>query len=394
MTNVLTPAAAEAAVPAAAVPQAEAAVPWSPRQRARLVRLCTAIVRDAGVGEDLAQETLLEAWRHQDRLVDPSGTDAWLNAIARNVCRRWLRGRTRTALPVAEPEAHAAVAPPLPELDTVLERSELVELLERALALLPPDTREALVGHYVHERSHAEIADQLGSSPDAVSMRVSRGRTRLRFLLETRFADDAVAEGWVRRDEAGWRATRLRCVECGRTGVWMRLDALEVAFCCRACDPTGLQTRLPLDTPVFGGVVAGLRRPSAIETRIATWSRSYWSPTDGPGTVPCVRCNADLPIRPYVRADCDSWASRHGWYVSCDSCGEEVSGSMAGIALAQPEVQAARRREPSLRRLPARDVVRDGQAAKVLGFAGPDGSPLASVVFLRDTQRLVHVDGG
>jgi RNA polymerase sigma-70 factor (ECF subfamily) len=386
--------AAEAVVSPAERPLGRAAALWSPHQRARLVRLCTAIVHDAGVGEDLAQETLLEAWRHQDRLIDPSGADAWLNAIARNVCRRWWRASSKAALPVAEPEAHAAVASPVPELDAVLERTELVELLERALALLPPDTRDALVGHYVHERSHAEIADQLGSSRDAVSMRVSRGRTRLRFLLETRFADDAVAEGWVRRDDAGWRATRLRCVECGDAGVWMRQDDLEVAFRCRACDPTGLQTRLPLDTPVFGGVVAGLRRPSAIEARIAAWSRSYWSPADGPGTVSCVRCAADLPMRAYVREECEGWSSRHGWYASCGRCGEEVSGSMAGLALAQPEVQAARRRESRLRRLPARDVVRDGQPAKVLAFAGPDGSPLASVVFLRDTQRLVHVDGG
>ena len=66
---------------------------WSPAQRARLVRLCTAVVGDASAAEDLAQETLLTAWRLQHRLTDPSGADAWLNAIARNVCRRWLRRR-------------------------------------------------------------------------------------------------------------------------------------------------------------------------------------------------------------------------------------------------------------------------------------------------------------
>ena len=66
---------------------------WSPAQRARLVRLCTAVVGDTSAAEDLAQETLLTAWRLQHRLTDPSGADAWLNAIARNVCRRWLRDR-------------------------------------------------------------------------------------------------------------------------------------------------------------------------------------------------------------------------------------------------------------------------------------------------------------
>ena len=44
---------------------------WSPAQRARLVRLCTAVVGDASAAEDLAQETLLTAWRLQHRLTDP-----------------------------------------------------------------------------------------------------------------------------------------------------------------------------------------------------------------------------------------------------------------------------------------------------------------------------------
>jgi len=82
------------------------AVLWSSRQRARLVRLCRAIVRDPVAAEDLAQETLLEAWRHQDKLTDPSGADAWLSAIGRNVCRRWLHAQGRRPLPTPDPESH------------------------------------------------------------------------------------------------------------------------------------------------------------------------------------------------------------------------------------------------------------------------------------------------
>ena len=65
---------------------------WTTAQRARLVRLCAAVV-GPDAAEDVAQEALLEAWRHRERLVEPAGADAWLGAIARNVCRRWLRSR-------------------------------------------------------------------------------------------------------------------------------------------------------------------------------------------------------------------------------------------------------------------------------------------------------------
>jgi RNA polymerase sigma-70 factor (ECF subfamily) len=64
-------------------------------ERARLVHLCAYLTGNNDAAEDLAQETLVEAWRHAHKLHDPSGRDRWLAAIARNVCRRWLRARGR-----------------------------------------------------------------------------------------------------------------------------------------------------------------------------------------------------------------------------------------------------------------------------------------------------------
>ncbi len=61
-----------------------------PAERARLVRLCTTITGNGDVAEDLAQETLLEAWRHLHKLRDPERRAQWLSGIARNVCLRFL----------------------------------------------------------------------------------------------------------------------------------------------------------------------------------------------------------------------------------------------------------------------------------------------------------------
>src|SRR5215211_2105052 len=55
-----------------------------PERRRRLVRLCATISGDSNAAEDLAQETLLEAWRNAHKLHDPSGADRWLAAIARS----------------------------------------------------------------------------------------------------------------------------------------------------------------------------------------------------------------------------------------------------------------------------------------------------------------------
>ena len=40
-------------------------------ERSRLVRLCTQLTGSSEAAEDLAQETLYEAWHHRDQLHDP-----------------------------------------------------------------------------------------------------------------------------------------------------------------------------------------------------------------------------------------------------------------------------------------------------------------------------------
>ena len=344
---------------------------WSPARRARVVRLCAAVVGGAAA-EDVAQEALLEAWRQRHKLVDPSGADAWLGAIARNVCRRHLRARglDRSTLTDAVPEQRHD------DLDG-LEREDVVDLLERALGRLPERTSAALVGHYVDELSHAEIAERLGTTADAVSMRVSRGRRQLQHLLE--------GEGWS--EDPGWRATRLACAGCGRSGMELRRDEHEVAFRCRWCDRGDLSSRLDLAAPTYRALVEDVRRPTAIQSRLAAWTQSYWTSPDPR----CVRCDAPVTTRRYAR-DTGTWSIATGWFAECAGCAQAVNSSVAGLVLSLTAVREARRREPTLRSLPVRDVVRDGQPAKVVGFGDRDGTPRVGVVVREHDLRVLHVD--
>ncbi|HEY3079547.1 MAG TPA: RNA polymerase sigma factor [Chloroflexota bacterium] len=122
------------------------------RERERLVRLCVRLTGVAGVAEDLAQEALTEAVRSHDRLRDPAAASAWLTGIARHVCQRWARraGRElpRYQAPSDDDEPGSGPVDRVADgfaFEAELDRQELVGLLDRALALLPPDTRAALV---------------------------------------------------------------------------------------------------------------------------------------------------------------------------------------------------------------------------------------------------------
>src|SRR5215469_158186 len=77
-------------------------------ERGRIVRYCARYTGSADAAEDLAQETLVEAWRHAERLRAPDGMGLWLTAIARNVCRRW-RERQQRPLVLLTTTVHSAL---------------------------------------------------------------------------------------------------------------------------------------------------------------------------------------------------------------------------------------------------------------------------------------------
>jgi RNA polymerase sigma-70 factor (ECF subfamily) len=350
---------------------------WRDAERRRLVRLCAAITGDAAAAEDLAQETLLEAWRNAHKLHDTAGADRWLSAIARNVCRRWARrrGRDLAIAPLTE-DVPAGV-----EVD--LERAELAELLDGALAQLPAATRDVLVARFVHDSPHAEIAERLGLSEDAVSMRISRGRVVLRRML----ADHLDAE-----PHDGWRETRVWCTECGRRKLVMRREAAPDAlvFRCPGCAPDGEPgSVLRYDNPLFARILEDVVRPAAILRRVAEWTGPYFD-TRGDDAA-CTRCGGRVRIRPYDRGP--HWRSVHrtGLVAECAKCGQNATSSLAAIALAQPRVREFRREHARMRLLPIRDVTYDGIDAILVRHEDLLGSAGVDVFFARHTLRVVAV---
>jgi len=134
--------------------------------------------RDRTLGEDIAQDTFVAAWRELDRLRDTAAVKPWLCGIARNLARKARRRRGRE---VAAPEADAVVE--RTPFD-VLHEGQAEQLVTAALARVPDTYREALVLFYYEQRSTRDVADALGITEEAVHKRLSRGRSFLAAGLE------------------------------------------------------------------------------------------------------------------------------------------------------------------------------------------------------------------
>lgn len=371
-------------------------------ERARLVRLCARLTGDAAVAEDLAQEALLEAWRSREGLREPERFSAWLAGIARNVCLRWLRraGATvaRTAsLSDGEADEETALDAWLasPEtLEVELERRELATLLDRAMALLPPETREALLAHYLEEAPLAEIAERLGVRASAVAVRLQRGRLALRRVLTTELRDELVAYRVMAESDALWQETRLWCSSCGERRLLGRYDVgeSELWLRCPICNTAPGDTMTHTHAQEILGGVRGFKRA---HDRVMAWMGRYYPPNLRAGVVPCQRCGRALPLHYKHPAFLPSLANGNARGVShwCPTCERDCWASLDGLALASPEGVAFARRHPRIRTLPQVEVETAGRAAVVARFESMAGAGRLAVVVDAATFETLRVEG-
>ncbi|MBU0638962.1 MAG: sigma-70 family RNA polymerase sigma factor [Planctomycetes bacterium] len=132
--------------------------------------------------EDVVQDVFLVALRGLPDFRGDSRIETWLTRVAVNTCRSHLRRRAlwlrvRAVLRCERQESAASPA----EHD--LARHERVGQVQRALRRLPARDREVLVLRYLEGLPVAELAAVLEVSHNAVEVRLSRARKRLKSEL-------------------------------------------------------------------------------------------------------------------------------------------------------------------------------------------------------------------
>ncbi|HTU94242.1 MAG TPA: RNA polymerase sigma factor [Solirubrobacteraceae bacterium] len=147
----------------------------------------------AAAADDLAAETFVIAFERRPTFSTSAGSARpWLFGIATNLLRNQWRADRRADL--------AVMALTTTERERTATRDSGVDAHEvlAAVAALDPDQRDALLLYAWEGLSYEEIADALGVAVGTVRSRISRGRGRLREMLEAPETPPIIA-----RDEPG-----------------------------------------------------------------------------------------------------------------------------------------------------------------------------------------------
>ena len=147
---------------------------------------CYRMLGSAQDAEDLAQETLLRAWRALERFEPRVQFQTWLDRIATNACLDELERRPRRPLPVEPFPDRPSAETTSPTYDpaaryAIREGMELALL--RAIQELPGRQRAVLIFRDVLGWTAPEVAELLESTVAAVNSALQRARSTIEQLL-------------------------------------------------------------------------------------------------------------------------------------------------------------------------------------------------------------------
>lgn len=143
------------------------------REYPNMVAIAAAVSGNRAIAEDIAQEAMLRAHRHWDRISTYERPGAWVRRATINLAL----SATKRAAAELRRLLRIAESPTLPEPDDADGR------IWQAVAQLQGNQRAAIALHYLEDRPIAEIATILEVSEATARVHLHRGRRALAAAL-------------------------------------------------------------------------------------------------------------------------------------------------------------------------------------------------------------------
>lgn len=158
------------------------------RYSARIYNFAYRFLKNSEAAEDATQEVFMKMIRYAKQFHGDAKLSTWLFSIAANHCRDWLR-KADNRIKESEETLLTIAAPSEESPERIIERKEDEKRVQKALALLTPEQREAILLSRYQGLSYAEIAQIAGCSEGAVKTRVFRAMETLKKVLGSETAE-------------------------------------------------------------------------------------------------------------------------------------------------------------------------------------------------------------
>jgi RNA polymerase sigma-70 factor, ECF subfamily len=159
------------------------------RHRDKIYARAFSMMRNEETAIDLSQEAWVKGWQRLVQFQGDASFVTWMTRIVINLCLDQLRKDKRVRADSIEKlsEESGGVERQMPVVNANpterLERLELREKIDRALAQLSYEHRTVLVLHEFEELEYKEIAKRMGCSIGTVMSRLFYARRRMASLL-------------------------------------------------------------------------------------------------------------------------------------------------------------------------------------------------------------------
>ncbi len=140
----------------------------------RLRRFAHGLARNDADADDLCQATVERALNSRQQWQEGSRLDSWMYRIMRNLWIDEARSRTRWGKTFADEDAGMHVG-----VEGAQEAHVELTMVDRALATLPDEQREAVLLVLVEGYKYAEAAEIIGCPIGTLTSRLLRGRDAL-----------------------------------------------------------------------------------------------------------------------------------------------------------------------------------------------------------------------
>jgi RNA polymerase sigma-70 factor (ECF subfamily) len=212
---------------------------WVRRESPRLLAVTKRLLRDEDEAQDAVQEAFVSAWRALPNCDGNAKLSTWLHRIGVNAALMRLRSRRRRRedsidqrLPGFADDGHheAPIEAWTRSATCASEQREIRDVVRACIERLPESYREVLVLRDIEGLDTAETARALGTSPEALKMRLHRARQALRSELAPYMSAapiSASSRGSAGRAPAHRARPRPARVEAPRRGT-SRIDSAVV----------------------------------------------------------------------------------------------------------------------------------------------------------------------